>query len=125
MTDISGSCCCCGIKAEKFQFGHWWCFICEGRGHNNEAWAKTLGESHESSEDCRRLWQNFLEDLSKDMSDLNPDIARDALKAIAGEADSCGHSHGSILHDIGKVVEFVTQVLKGRDPHEVLREMGG
>jgi len=52
-------------------------------------------------------------------------FALDALKAIAGEVDSCGHSHGSILHDIGKVIEFANEVLKGRDPHEVLKEMGG
>ena len=48
----------------------------------------------------------------------------DALLAVAGEVDSCGHSHMSILHDVGKIIEFASEVLKGRDPHEVLREMG-
>ena len=100
--------------------GHWWCSICEGRGHNNEKWAKELGESHDSSEDCKRLWKNFIEDTIE-----KPKRIEDALRAIAGDVDSCGHSHGSVLHDIGKVMEFADAVLKGRDPHDVLREMSG
>ncbi len=117
--DLPGNCCCCGLPTDLFQFGHYWCSICEGRGHNNELWARELGESHDTSEDCKRLWKNFLEDLTKE------GFPKDALKAIAGEVDSCGYSHMSILHDISKVLEFASEVLRGRDPHEVLREMGG
>lgn len=49
----------------------------------------------------------------------------DTLLAISGDTDSCGHSHGSVLHDIGKVVGLARGVLEGKDPHDVLREMGG
>lgn len=118
---VVSSCCCCGLASEEFLFGHYWCFICIGRGHNNEEWAKELGESHDSSENCQRLWKNFLEDM--ETATKVAGFPKDALKAISGEVDSCGYSHGSILHDIGKVMEFATEVVKGRDPHEVLKEM--
>lgn len=122
------NCCCCGLQTDLFEFGHFWCSICVGRGHNNEEWARELGESHDSSEDCQRLWKNFIEDMARESKRMESKrMARfeDALKAIAGEVDSCGFSHGSVLHDIGKVIEFATEVLRDRDPHEVLKEMSG
>jgi hypothetical protein len=122
--DLPGRCCCCGLPTDLFQFGHWWCAICEGRGHNSESWAQELGESHDSSEDCRRLWKNYLEDLANEATGrIRAEAMKDALKAIAGEVDSCGHSHLSTLHDVGKVMRFASAVLAGRDPHEVLQEM--
>lgn len=62
---LPGRCCCCGLPTDLFQLGHWWCSICEGRGHNNVQFAKDLGASHDSSKDCQRLWNNYLEDLGK------------------------------------------------------------
>jgi hypothetical protein len=83
-----------------------------------------LGESHDSSEACRRLWRNYLEDLANEATaKTGADAMKDALKAIAGEVDSCGHSHLSTLHDVGKVLRFARAVLAGQNPHEVLQEM--
>jgi hypothetical protein len=64
-TTSEGRCCCCGLRARLFELGHWWCSICEGRGHTNARFAKELGDSHDASEDCQRLWKNYLEDLKK------------------------------------------------------------
>ena len=115
----SHNCCCCGLPTDLFQYGHYWCAICEGRGHINEESANKLGKSHKTSEDCRRLFKNYIEDV------VNEAVQNaDALVAIAGGVDSCGYSHGSILHDVGKVMEFASKVLEGRRPHDVLKEMG-
>lgn len=64
------------------------------------------------------------EDSEAKITDALPRFAN-ALRAIAGDVDSCGYSHGSTLHDIGKVITLAQEVLRGRDPHEVLAEMAG
>ena len=64
--NLPGRCCCCGLNTDLFQFGHWFCSICEGRGHNNAEWAKELGEAHDRSTNCGRLMKNYEEDMKSD-----------------------------------------------------------
>lgn len=50
------------------------------------------------------------------------EVARleEALRMVAGHVDSCGHTHGSGLHDVGAVARLAERVLEGDDPHDAL-----
>jgi len=62
---IDGNCCCCGLETDLFEIRHFWCVICEGRGHNNMEWAKKLSEMDDRSEECIRLWKLYLKGLKR------------------------------------------------------------
>jgi len=64
---IEGECCCCGVPTDLFQFGHFWCLICEGRGHNSPEWAEELSKMDDRSEECTRLWKKYLEGLEREV----------------------------------------------------------
>lgn len=63
--NLPGRCCCCGLGTDLFEYGHWWCSVCEGRGHNNATWARELGKEHGRSGNCFRMERNYLEDIRK------------------------------------------------------------
>lgn len=68
--------------------------------------------------------RNFLGDLANEAAGkVGLDAMKDALRAIAGKVDSCGHAHLSTLHDVGRMMKFASAVWAGREPHEVLEEM--
>ncbi len=52
-------------------------------------------------------------------------LVREGLEIVAGEPDRNGRTHGSVLHDMGRVASFASAVLAGKEPLVALDAMAG
>lgn len=77
--------------------------------------------------DALEFFKNWAESKREEEVDQNQqerDRFKEALTVLAMRPDRLGYTHGSRLHDVGKLMGFAEDVLDGKDIDDLLERKG-